>query len=166
MFLSRLTLNTLSVTVYFLIAQNVQSIIPEIVYQADSGFLPVNYAELIPYLIQAVKEQNGKIDSLSQLLSQKQFSTNVITNAQGILYQNDPNPFSNSTKIKFYISDNVINAQLLIFDMNGTEKMQMPLDKKDSYIYINSSQLIPGMYLYSLICDGKEVDTKKMILTK
>jgi len=24
----------------------------------------------------------------------------------------------------------------------------------------------PGMYLYTLIADGKEVDTKKMILTK
>ncbi len=31
---------------------------------------------------------------------------------------------------------------------------------------IDGYTLDAGMYLYSLIADGKEVDTKKMILTK
>jgi len=31
---------------------------------------------------------------------------------------------------------------------------------------ISGSELNAGMYFYSLIADGKEVDTKKMILTK
>ncbi|MDA3880330.1 MAG: T9SS type A sorting domain-containing protein [Prolixibacteraceae bacterium] len=31
---------------------------------------------------------------------------------------------------------------------------------------INGYALEAGMYLYTLIADGKEVDTKKMILTK
>jgi hypothetical protein len=31
---------------------------------------------------------------------------------------------------------------------------------------IQGSEFQAGMYLYSLIADGKEVDTKRMILTK
>jgi hypothetical protein len=31
---------------------------------------------------------------------------------------------------------------------------------------INGNSFEPGMYLYALVIDGKEVDTKRMILTK
>ena len=31
---------------------------------------------------------------------------------------------------------------------------------------INGYELTPGMYMYTLIVDGKEIDTKKMILTE
>jgi hypothetical protein len=38
--------------------------------------------------------------------------------------------------------------------------------KGDGTVEINASELQPGMYMYSLITGGKEVDTKKMILTE
>jgi len=36
----------------------------------------------------------------------------------------------------------------------------------DGEIQINGYDLKPGMYLYSLIVDSSEVDTKRMILTR
>jgi hypothetical protein len=33
-------------------------------------------------------------------------------------------------------------------------------------ITMSGNSLEPGMYLYALVVDGKEVDTKRMILTK
>jgi len=36
----------------------------------------------------------------------------------------------------------------------------------ESSQWISGSELSAGMYLYALIVDGKEVDTKRMILTK
>lgn len=33
-------------------------------------------------------------------------------------------------------------------------------------VILNGNSLEPGMYLYALVVDGKEVDTKRMILTK
>ena len=33
-------------------------------------------------------------------------------------------------------------------------------------VTINGNSFEPGMYLYALVIDGKEVDTKRMILTK
>ena len=32
-------------------------------------------------------------------------------------------------------------------------------------VTINANEFVAGMYLYSLVCDGKIVDTKQMMLT-
>jgi hypothetical protein len=40
------------------------------------------------------------------------------------------------------------------------------IQKGKGSIIINGAELNPGMYLYTLIADGKEVDTKRMILTE
>jgi hypothetical protein len=31
---------------------------------------------------------------------------------------------------------------------------------------LNANEFVAGMYLYSLVCDGKIVDTKQMLLTE
>jgi hypothetical protein len=33
-------------------------------------------------------------------------------------------------------------------------------------VTINANEFVAGMYLYSLVCDGKIVDTKQMLLTE
>ena len=49
-----------------LVAQDVQSLVPEVVYTipGDEGLLAVAYTELIPVLIRAIQEQEAKIDAL------------------------------------------------------------------------------------------------------
>jgi hypothetical protein len=56
-------------------------------------------------------------------------------------------------------------------DTNGsydttTNLKQIPVKASQSNITINGSELIAGMYMYSLIVNGQVVDTKRMILTK
>ena len=51
--------------------------------------------------------------------------------------------------------------------MQGTQLQQYNLTAKGKQeITINGNSFVPGMYLYSLVIDGKEIDTKRMILTK
>ena len=51
--------------------------------------------------------------------------------------------------------------------MQGLQKKAFNITSKGkASILINGSELQAGMYLYTLIVDGKEVDTKKMILTE
>jgi hypothetical protein len=50
------------------IAQDVQQVFPELVYQSDQGALEVNYIGLIPVLIEAVKELKKKNTQLEQRL--------------------------------------------------------------------------------------------------
>lgn len=54
----------------------------------------------------------------------------------------------------------------MIFDMQGTLLNQISIvEKGESFVTIHANQYKAGMYMYSLIIDGKEIDTKRMILT-
>ena len=53
----------------------------------------------------------------------------------------------------------------MVFNMQGALMKQMPIQRQQQRVIINGSELTAGMYLYSLIIDGKEIDTKRMILT-
>lgn len=53
-------------TQYGVIAQELQAILPDLVKVNEQGFLSVNYQGLIPIIIEAMKQQSKKIDSLDQ----------------------------------------------------------------------------------------------------
>jgi len=51
--------------------------------------------------------------------------------------------------------------------MNGTQLQQFSINGKGKQtVTFNGNSFVPGMYLYALVIDDKEVDTKRMILTK
>jgi hypothetical protein len=83
------------------------------------------------------------------------------------LGQNIPNPFNVSTRIDIYLPNTVASAKLYIYNMQGSQVKSFNLNERgNTSITIEGSSLDAGMYLYTLIADGREVDTKKMILTK
>jgi len=53
---------------YGVIAQDIQKLFPQLVHQNEDGFLSVNYLELIPVLIEALKQQQSTIEQLSKAL--------------------------------------------------------------------------------------------------
>ncbi|HRG01226.1 MAG TPA: T9SS type A sorting domain-containing protein [Bacteroidia bacterium] len=79
---------------------------------------------------------------------------------------NKPNPFNKETIIEYNIVETG-TASILVFDMNG-KLLKTILVKTPGHgsVTINSADLLPGMYYYSLIVNNMEVDTKKMILTQ
>ena len=58
-------------------AQDVQKIIPEVVQEMAEGYLTLDYAKMVPLLVEAIKEQQEVINDLKSTLSQRdeQFST-------------------------------------------------------------------------------------------
>ena len=84
-----------------------------------------------------------------------------------ILYQNLPNPFDKNTEISYYLPRRTLSANLFLYDMQGTQIKNLEIKQTGQGIeIIHGSELRPGMYLYTLIVDGREVDTKRMILTQ
>ena len=70
------------------------------------------------------------------------------------------------TKIEYSLNEDVQSAMLNIYDMNGTQPKSIPLHLKGySNITVSGGEFKAGMYMYSLIADGKIIDTKRMILT-
>lgn len=167
------------------LAQEVQKVFPELVAQDSAGYYYVDYIGLIPVIVEAIKEQQTGINDLKQKVlaltkennlphirsaaSPSDGSTALQTPAVAgcRLEQNTPNPFNQSTQIKYYLPETVISAYLCIYGMQGKQLQQIALTQRgEGAELISASQLDPGMYLYALIADGQEVDVKRMILTE
>lgn len=160
-------------THYGLIAQELQKIYPDLVIEDGNGYLSINYIEIIPLLIQSVQELKAQLDTrtVSELSESKRaplvsdMESVVVTSTT--LEQNVPNPFNESTTISCCISDDVINAVLYIYDMNGKQIDKYQISERgNTSVEITAGSLSAGIYMYSLIIDGKVLDTKRMILTE
>lgn len=159
---------------YGLIAQELKEIYPDLVYESGNGYLSVNYIELVPILIKSIQELTSKIDALekdNKAAKSKQSSDEIANkgglNLQTILYQNDPNPFTENTIIRCFIPYSINKAILYLYDLNGHQVENIAINERgDVSLTIGANSLDAGMYLYSLITDGVASDTKRMILTK
>jgi len=167
---------------YGLLAQEVRDILPEATDSAK-GILMVDYSQLIALLVEAIKAESDELDSLKMELSDlreqmlvccsSQMGSEVIgavpddTVRNVRLFQNRPNPFRDRTVIEFELpTPGVRSASIMIFDMNGSLKLGFPVASSGrGSIVVEGSRLVAGMYLYSLVVDGVEVETKRMILT-
>ena len=159
---------------YGLIAQEVKEVLPNLVYENQTDdYLSVNYLELIPLLISAVQEQNERIAELEeQLATEKNSPSRKQANEPNEsmvakLFQNNPNPFTQATEIEYELPAETKSAAIHIYNMVGTEiAVKIVTEFGRGKITIDGGNLTAGMYLYSLIADGKIIDTKQMILTK
>jgi len=93
-------------------------------------------------------------------------SNNGVQGAE--LGQNIPNPFSESTLIRYYLPTGTNSAIIRITDMEGSPVKDLQLGNQHgpNQVEFQTNSLASGMYLYSLFVDGKFVDTKKMIIAR
>ncbi len=90
----------------------------------------------------------------------------VITDGAS-LQQNIPNPFNSTTKINYTLPQKFTNAQIVITDKSGkTLKAVTISGSGKGTVNVDASTLSSGAYQYSLIVDGKLIDTKQMVLAK
>jgi hypothetical protein len=171
------------------LAQELRTVFPELVKEDHEGILSIDYIGLIPVIVESIKEQqeiihaqSGKIKELETAINNltgsaslrsgaddasetglTAISSGELTNA--FLYQNTPNPFQVKTEIRYFLPEEVKTATIYIFTMEGSLIKKLDAGRSGS-VDIKGADLSAGMYLYTLIADGKEVDTKRMILTK
>ena len=152
-------------------AQELQEIYPELVKEGQDGFLGINYVELVPILIKSIQELKAEVEELrtpSENASRRAAITSVSEQpiSRNKLYQNTPNPFKEQTTIRFQLADGVNDAAICIFDMTGKTLKKLPISSGMESVSIGGWELGEGMFLYSLIVNGQEIDTKKMVITK
>lgn len=145
----------------------------------------LRYAEFVVPLVKAVQELAAKNEKLeNELASIKEMLANQNNGSlsaseqhnqsilatigdKASLEQNAPNPFNSNTVIRFHLPSEVKNAQIIISDLNGHVLKTLALPNKGAgQVTLNASNLSAGTYLYSLVVDGKKMDSKQMILTK
>lgn len=159
---------------YGVSAQELQEIYPDLVLEGQDGYLTVNYVELVPILIRSIQELKQELDEIKSQSSNRMTRSEsgheqvmpITSTSANILYQNTPNPFKEQTIIRFKLTSDVQNASICFFDMNGRLLKKTPVSSGMESVSIGGYELGEGMFLYSLIIDGQEIDTKKMVITK
>jgi hypothetical protein len=82
-----------------------------------------------------------------------------------VLDQNVPNPFAEMTTITYTLPEGVSKAQLLFYDASGKliNSINLSSSAGKGQLNVFANDLSNGVYTYTLIVDGKIIDTKRMI---
>ena len=156
------------------VAQDLAKVLPDAVMEDEEGFLAVNYDAVIPLLVEAVKELDSQVQTsrdLQREIADLRAELNELKGIEGLgevqLFQNTPNPFNVDTRITYQLPEKAQQSVLYIYDMQGKQvAVYNNLKSGVGEVLIQGGQLEVGMYLYTLIADGKEVGTKRMIMTQ
>jgi hypothetical protein len=155
------------------IAQELKEVFPQLVKENADGYLSVNYEGLIPVLLEAIKDQQLQLNEQKELISELQRKSGTPTglNNNGsvetgvTMSQNEPNPFTNETVINYTLPAQVNSAYMAVYDLSGKQITKFALDQKGAAsITITSENLAAGIYIYSIVADGKVMDSKRMIV--
>ncbi len=161
----------------------------------ERTILTINETKFIPIIVSAIIElekrndsimmaMNDRLNQLEVMLYKCCNSTNKnLANPSGneltvtevelanrmavVLDQNVPNPFAENTTINYFIPEDIKYAQVIFSDNYG--KIIKTVDITSSgygVLKVYAANLSSGMYTYSIVVDGKVIDTKKMVCTK
>jgi hypothetical protein len=172
------------------IAQDVEEVAKSIGYDFsgvdvdEAGIYGLRYAEFVVPLVKAVQELSVQVNELTALVDSlrgKEPESGALRSAiagesaTGLqdaadsgasLQQNTPNPFNQSTVIRYTLPQTGKPAQMVISNTAGTIVRQILLSGGTSSITIEGGALSAGVYYYSLYVGNRLIDTKQMILTK
>ncbi len=163
---------------YGLDAQELARVFPNVVYTTSTGEKAIAYQELIPILVSAIQEQQELINNLTEEIEDiKQPATeqrrqapasvqDAIADGSALLMQNTPNPFNQATEIGYRLPEGTATAMIMLCDMNGKmlQTYPLPVNTTAGTLTIQAGSYTPGMYLYTLLVDGAQIDTKQMII--
>jgi len=136
--------------------------------------MAVNYEELIPIMIEAMKEQDQKIEALTQQLNaltasrQSEMSNGSSTAIK--LSNSDwkitPNPASSNASIRFSSLPVNSRSMLSVTDNTGKTLRQIQLSNNSGVVDLDISSLTNGTYTCTLSIDGILVGSKTMQVTR
>jgi hypothetical protein len=131
----------------------------------------------VPVLVEAIKEQTAKInekDAVIEDLKSRLEKLETLVAAKGsidesadfTLSQNQPNPFTSNTTIKYSIDKpGVVSLSLFTTDGQKVKALENNYKEKGNYQYnLNGAGLKAGTYVYRLLLNGQQVAKKAIKL--
>lgn len=125
---------------------------------------------------QKIKELQAEVTELKDLVNRLLVAQGGGTSIESFeldpgpaarLSQNYPNPFHQDTTIDYFIPGSVRSARLELHTVDGRLLATFPIQQTGKgRVNIKASTYPAGTYLYSLVLDGEEMETKRMVLTK
>ena len=126
---------------------------------------------------EVIKKQQDAIETLAARLREIEEKLGIgearassPSNASGIandnimLGQNRPNPTSGLTMIDYSLTDDVQNAQLVIYDASGRAVKRFALENGVGSVEYNTNELTSGIYFYTIESNGSNLARQKMVV--
>ena len=130
------------------------------IFQSSLG--PMNPSKQMQDEINQLKKE---IEELKMLLGVK--SNSVKEKNAAILYQNNPNPYTSNTEIRYEIPYEFKTGSIRVTDLSGKALKEIPVyTKGNGSITLQKGSFSAGTYIYTLIVDNTVIDSKKMVLLK
>ena len=158
---------------YGLDAGQLKLVYPELVCEDANGNISINYVEMVPLLVKCINELSEELAKLKGTSAKKAKAQSETTGIDETssdvdmvrMDQNKPNPFSESTVIGLNIPEKTQKANIFIYDLSGKQiKSILVSERGETNITVYASDLGAGMYIYTLVTDGKVVVTRRMIV--
>lgn len=160
---------------YGLDGEQLKTTFPELVVEDSQGNYHINYSEMVPLLLQSIRELKAELEELKSdkdiIATKKAKATSIESETESTdivrMSQNTPNPFSESSVITLNIPKDTKNAAIYIYDLSGKQVKNIIIDKRgETDITVYASDLTEGMFVYSLVVDGTVAATRRMIVVR
>ena len=118
-----------------------------------------------------IEKQQQQINELKQLVQSLIVNqSSALSSSAGVngawVQQNTPNPFSQNTMIHYFVPLSAKSAQLNVYTTSGKLISSYSLSDGVNDVNINTATLSAGQYVYSLVIDGRKIESKNMTVTK
>ena len=146
----------------------------------------VNYLGLIPVLIGGMQEQQTEIAEQKAVIEDKQIQIDALNERLALLEQklgvdpsgsvrptkahleqNSPNPFDESTVIRYFIPSGSPRSMIQVYTADGKPWRTFEgLTPGQGQLVITAGSMAAGNYSYTLWIGTEKVDTKSMVITR
>jgi translation initiation factor 6 (eIF-6) len=133
--------------------------------------------ERVKYLEEENTALTNRIENLEKIINRQGIVLNdateeiykqsaIIENETGVatLSQNVPNPFTGNTSIAYFVPETAQQAHIKIANAIGVALFMAEVRIGNGVLEVDATQLAAGTYSYTLLVDGKVVDTKLMVI--
>lgn len=152
-----------------LLADEVQLVYPELVRVDSLGNKQVDYAGLIPLLIQTVQHLSAEVGVLQQTL--ENVRANIAANntsglaEEGFFGQEACVAIDGRCEIAYSLPETTREAMLYIYGISGKMVGSYALEGRgNGKLTVDTSRFGKGSYIYTLIADGRSVASRQMIV--
>ncbi|MBL7942670.1 MAG: tail fiber domain-containing protein [Flavobacteriales bacterium] len=167
------------------IAQDVEKIANSLGYEfsgirtpnGSREFYGLDYSNFVVPIVQSIKEQQiiienqaAEITALKQeiaYLRDHDSPVSSLSEPGAYLLQNNPNPFSEKTTIRYSLPAQAVKAEIRLYSLNGEWIKTFTIDGSGKgTVEVDGNQLQSGTYVYSLYVSGQQIESKWMTLTE